>query len=95
MDICLSSQDAIHNEHGRDFMGARIVVEWARGPKVCYQQPFCCCFQCSDFSIYNDACVFPFFASHLSNVLQYDHFSDSYRGGRDRDRDRDRDRYRG
>ena len=24
-------QDAIRNEHGRDFMGAHIVVEWSRG----------------------------------------------------------------
>ena len=30
----LSLQDAIRGEHGRDFMGANIVVEWARGPKV-------------------------------------------------------------
>ena len=44
MYTCLSLQDAIHNEHGRDFMGARIVVEWARGPKVhklfLYQHPY-------------------------------------------------------
>lgn len=28
-----SVQDALRGEHGRDFNGARIVVEWARGPK--------------------------------------------------------------
>ncbi len=27
-------QDAQRGENGRDLMGARIVVEWARGPKV-------------------------------------------------------------
>ena len=32
--VCAFLQDAIHHEHGRDFMGSRIVVEWARGPKV-------------------------------------------------------------
>ena len=29
----VSLQDALRGEHGRDFNGARIVVEWARGPK--------------------------------------------------------------
>ena len=29
----LPVQDALRGEHGRDFNGARIVVEWARGPK--------------------------------------------------------------
>ena len=31
--MLLCPQDALKAEHGRDFMGARIVVEWARGPK--------------------------------------------------------------
>ena len=47
--ISCSLQDAIHHEHGRDFMGARIVVEWARGPKVhvyiiIYNNMYLCCF---------------------------------------------------
>lgn len=32
------AEDAIKGEHGRDFMGARIVVEWARGPKYDYKK---------------------------------------------------------
>ena len=38
-------QDALRNEHGRDFMGARIVVEWARGGRG--EPPYvsvCMCF---------------------------------------------------
>ncbi|KAL5475402.1 hypothetical protein EMCRGX_G025211 [Ephydatia muelleri] len=27
------AEDAIRGEHGRDFMGTKIVVEWARGPR--------------------------------------------------------------
>lgn len=29
----IAAMDALRGEHGRDFNGARIVVEWARGPK--------------------------------------------------------------
>lgn len=83
--ISLSLQDAIHNEHGRDFMGARIVVEWARGPKVSMSPVLHVFSSFFDMGIScGNYCV--------SLLLQYDHFSDSYRGGRDRDRDRDRHR---
>ena len=33
MAVCSMCQDAIRGEHGRDFMGTKIVVEWARGPR--------------------------------------------------------------
>ena len=33
INMALLLQDALRGEHGRDFNGARIVVEWARGPK--------------------------------------------------------------
>ncbi|XP_064394758.1 probable splicing factor, arginine/serine-rich 5 [Halichondria panicea] len=32
------AEDAIDGEHGRDMMGSRIVVEWARGPKYKYRR---------------------------------------------------------
>ena len=34
MTLLFPPQDAQRNEHGRDLRGARIVVEWARGPGV-------------------------------------------------------------
>ena len=37
-DFC---KDAIRNEHGREMGGSRIVVEWARGPKVCMMKMVC------------------------------------------------------